>query len=259
MAYAAQLHPERVAIEMNQKSVGIDPSEYPYLSQVDKLKFSYPALGVLVHRVLNKSEEGRQIVARYGVDQNGNPPGRCCVLEFCTNTTSAWVRKEYFNDEASLRKYLEKHNPVSGDPVDDHCNHRLYILEDLAPEYVDLLGKHLHVDPLVFASQINSWRFLNTGTIAQRTLPSLNDPRKSFSVRYTELRSFREALDDWRWTFAINRRKIDPWFPVEGGRVNMTDEVALIRRCVSFWVNNPTAAANGWNGMVSSPHSLEER
>ncbi|XTI91803.1 hypothetical protein V2W45_1248686 [Cenococcum geophilum] len=235
---------------MSQKAVGIDPNEYPYLSQVDKLKFSYPALGVLAHRLLNKKEEGRQIVDRYGVDQNGNPPGRCCALEFRTSTTDAWVRKEYLNDEASLRKYLEKHSPIAGDPVDDDCKHRLYILEDLAPEYVDLLGKHLHIDPLVFASQINSWRFLNTGTVGQRTLPSLNNPWKSFSVRYPELRSFREILNDWRWTFAINRRKIDPWFPVEGGRVNMTDEVALVRRCASFWVDNPGSAANGWNALL---------
>jgi hypothetical protein len=236
---------------MSEKPAGIDPIQYPYLSQVDKLKFSYPALGVLVYRLLNKNEEGRQIVDRCSVGQSGNPPGRCCVLEFRTSAEGSRVHKVYLNSEADLQKYLEKHSLIDGDPHHDGCKHRLYILEDLAPEYVELLGKHLHVDPLVFASQANTWRFLNTSSVGQRTLPSLNNPAKSFSVRYPELRSFPDVLDDWRWTFAVNRRKIDPWFPIGGGRVNMPDQVALVRRCASFWVDNPQPNSDGWNGIVS--------
>lgn len=240
----------QVVIDMDKRGVSIDPKEYPYLSRVDKIKFSYPALGVLVSRLLNKDEEARHLVDRKVLEEHGNPPGRCCALEFRPHATNSEVSKHYLNDKLSLRKYLEKHCPVDSAPVDDSCKHRLFILEDLTPEYVDLLGNHLHVDPLVFASQINTWRFLNTGTVAQRTLPSLNNPQKSLSVRYPELRTFRDTLNDWRWTFAVNRRKIDPWFPLQGGRVKTPDKVALVRRNMSFWVDNPgLAAADGWNGM----------
>lgn len=237
---------------MNEKR-RIDPEIYPYLSQVDKLKFSYPSLGLFISRILNRDEEGRRLVDQYSVDENGQyrPPGRCCVLEFRTSNTRYWVQPIHLRDVASVQNYLELHSPTHGDPIPDECHHRMYILEDLAPEYVELLGRHLRVDPVVLASQMNSWRFLNTGTIAQRTLPSLADPKQSFTLRYPELRCFDQIMDDWLWTFAANRRKIDPWYPIPGGRVKLNDELALVRRCLSFWVDNPHPGADGWNGMPS--------
>lgn len=230
----------------------INPAEYPYIYHADVLKFSYPCLGLLTYR-LKSPDEPRQMVDEKCWDENGvyHPPGRCCALEFRASTTPPSVTPVQFKDVASLRTYLEQHSPLSGEPVSSDCNHRLYILEDLAPEYVEALGHHLHVDPLVFESQISSWRFVDTRTIEQRTLPSLKNPKESFTVRYPELRSFDYALDDWRWTFAANRRKIDPWFPIPGGRVEMKDQIALVRRCASFWVDNPEPGANRWNGTFS--------
>ena len=51
------------------------------------------------------------------------------------------------------------------DPVENDVSknrRRLFILEDLEPKFVDRLGEHLDVDPLIFSSQMNTWYVMST-------------------------------------------------------------------------------------------------
>ena len=48
----------------------------------------------------------------------------------------------------------------------------MFILEDMEPDYVDALGHHLGVDPLVFSEHMNTWNFTDSWSIPHRGLPS---------------------------------------------------------------------------------------
>ncbi|KAF2465899.1 uncharacterized protein BDR25DRAFT_80860 [Lindgomyces ingoldianus] len=231
---------------------GIDKDRFPYLHRVETLKTSFPCLGTFTSRLMNVSDEGRRLVDQHFQREDGSycPPGRCCVLEFRSNSNRAWGHVVKFKDDLDLFDYLQLHNPLNGPPTPSDCSHRLYILEDISPEYVELIGRHLHVDPLIFASQINTWKFLNSKAIAQRTLPSLSKPAKSFTLRYHEPRTFDNPLENGHCTFASNRRTIDSWFPIPGGRITMPFEAALVRHCASFWVDNASDPDKGWNALL---------
>ncbi|KAH7074616.1 hypothetical protein BKA63DRAFT_316899 [Paraphoma chrysanthemicola] len=233
--------------------------QYPFLAHADKLKFNFPSLGTSVRHIINTNDSGRRLLNDVSLDKDGNrrPPGRCCVLEFRDSPSGAHVEDVIFKDISSLANYLELHSPLQGKAIDSDCLNRLYILEDLSPEYIDLLGAHLRVDPLVISSHMNTWRNLDARTIAQRTLPSLRNPRDMFTVRYPELRVHGPPVEDtrWtfaadtRWTFAANRRKFDPWFQIPGGAVDLKGDVSITRRCASFWVNSTQQGGAPWNGM----------
>jgi hypothetical protein len=132
----------------------------------------------------------------------------------------------------------------------------LYILEDLEPEFIELLGDRIGVDPLVFAEQTNAWYFTDVQSVGHRQLPSLNRPEKSFTLRYHELRKLdfdcRHDLSDLRsqMTFAINRRYYEPWLVVESPSMPTEDSVGVVRRCASFWTSQrkEDAPGSGWNG-----------
>lgn len=226
-------------------------NQYPFLARADKLKFSFPSLGTSIRRITKTNDSGRRLLNDVSIDQHGNfrPPGRCCVLEFRDSAMGAHVEDVMLQDISSLANYLELYSPLQGKAIQGDCSHRLYILEDLSPEYVDLLGAHLRVDPLVISTHMNTWRNLDAKTAAQRTLPSLRSPRDMFTVRYPELRVYDRSLEGTRWTFAVNRRKIESWFQIPGGTIGLKGEVSITRHCASYWVDNTRQRGGAWNGM----------
>ena len=138
----------------------------------------------------------------------------------------------------------------------------LYILEDLIPEFIDLLGNELGADPHVFVEQKIAWYFTVIQSIARRQLVSLNRPDRSFTLRYHELRkpdsSSKKDLtvSSNHMTFAVNRRLYEPSIVVGSASIPTEDPVALVRRCASFWTSQRSPAKNekpkvGWNAELS--------
>lgn len=224
------------------------PATGPYFSRVKSLKDAYPALIQLLDKLDEFSDHGRQLVDEIYHNNFGNSPGRCAVLEF----NNADVVEKQFDRPEHLRRHFQT---INGDNQStDTC--RLYILEDLHPEFMELLGDNLGVDPHVFAEQTNTWYFTDFESIGHRQLPSLVRPEKSFTLRYRELRKphldYKDDLSPLsnQMTFAINRRWYEPWLVVESPSMPAKGSVSAVRRCASFWTSQEqdVFSKSGWKG-----------
>ncbi|CAN9451148.1 unnamed protein product [Alternaria alternata] len=144
----------------------------PYLRCLETLEDAFPALKSFLEKLANEEEPGRKAVNSHYQAKHGRAPGRCYCLEFKDDTVSVV-------EEGPRKVAYEKHR-------------RLFILEDMEPDYVDALGHHLGVDPLVFSEQMNTWNFTDSWSIPHRGLPSMSIPEQSFTLRYYELRTLLE-------------------------------------------------------------------
>jgi len=185
----------------------------PYLQRLRSLEHAFPALKAFLDKIKNV-DAGRQLVQDH---YQGRAPGRCYCLQFEADKVSPLEGyPDGFQSPAALRKYLKD----TGTKVSRESNQRrLFILEDMEPDYVDALGDHLGVDPLVFSEQMNTWNFTDSRSIPHRGLPSVSLPNQSFTLRYYEIRTLDDpsSVDKLRaqMTFAINRRKYERWRDID--------------------------------------------
>jgi len=104
--------------------------------------------------------------------------GRGAILELFSDPLRA--ERKAFNTSRELSLYLKRLMTPPTRPV--------IILEGVARNYVEVLESHFNMDPVFFANQKrpNSWESLPESFCIERTgnLPSLNDPRRSFMIRY---------------------------------------------------------------------------
>jgi hypothetical protein len=178
----------------------------PYLQCLETLEDAFPALKSFLEKLANEEEPGRKAVNSHYQVKHGRAPGRCYCLEFKDDPVSV-VEEGVFGSPSTLRTYL-KNKSATESRIGKH--RRLFILEDMEPDYVDALGHHLGVDPLVFSEQMNTWNFTDSWSIPHRGLPSMSIPEQSFTLRYYELRTLLEpkSVDvlSLQTSFAVNRR-----------------------------------------------------
>lgn len=182
-----------------------------------------------------------------------NEYGRTSVLELCGEHPLHAVRKEFENSQ-DLCKYLKVNTQPSF--------RRVIILEGVARNYVEVLGSHFNMDPAFFANQKrpNSWDVIKDGYFVERTanLPSLNDPRRHFMIRYPELRLFppdaggRTQLDapyvkdlDGRRQVYIGRKSSERQIG-QDSRKGDFHNVGVFNRAASYWSRNHEDG--GWDG-----------
>ena len=226
----------------------------PYLQCLETLENTFPALKTFLEKLANEQEAGREAVNRYYRTQEQRVPGRCYCLEFTEESVSI-VKEGGFKSPATLRTYLEN-NPVSRSRTDKQ--QRLFILENMEPDYVDALGHHPGVYALVFSEQMNTWNFTNSWSIPHRGLPSMSIPGQSFTLRYYELRTLFDpkSVDvlSLQMSFAINRRRYKRWRDIDIPSLGKPDRRhGFVRRCASFWTSQdvkPDGSADdlGWDG-----------
>jgi hypothetical protein len=143
--------------------------DYSYIQYVVSLRSRYPNLG------------------RFCDILGGNPSkhmpqaSRVAVIEIDANG----VNQRNFDSADELDGYMQ-----GGTADFDACTRRLYILEGLAPSYVDILGRRLGVSPFVFAEQL-----LRGGTRKEKAalLPTQHGSEISFSMHYVESLVFPEG------------------------------------------------------------------
>ncbi|KAJ5624511.1 hypothetical protein N7510_000820 [Penicillium lagena] len=172
---------------------------------------------------------------------------RCGALEFVPDKQPEFVD---LSDSADLRDYLDRIN------AEAPCHNRLFLLEDLDESSLEMLGSALHIDPVVLADQLFTYHFSENHTIPHRTLPSLTDASRSFTLRYYELRETDDRLAEnqtrRRRTFAHASRQIERWRDLATRRETHVD---VVRHNVSFWCgeglpgeDKPTPGA--WNAIL---------
>jgi hypothetical protein len=226
----------------------------PYLQCLETLENAFPALKTFLEKLANEQEAGREAVNLYYRTKEQRVPGRCYCLNFTDDSVTV-AEEGGFESPATLRTYLEN-NPATQSRKDKQ--RRLFILEDMEPDYVDALGHHLGVDPLVFSEQMNTWNFTDSWSIPHRGLPSMSIPGQSFTLRYYELRTLFDpkSVDvlSLQMSFAINRRRYERWRDIDIPSLGKPDRRhAFVRRCASFWTSQdmtPSGCTDdlGWDG-----------
>ena len=185
-------------------------------------------------------------------------------MEFKANSVVK-VEKGVFETADALRAYLQSNSAKTSR---EEMRKRLFILEDMEPDYVDALGHHLGVDPLVFSEQMNTWNFTDSWSIPHRGLPSMSIPGQSFTLRYYELRTLLDpnSVDvlSLQTSFAVNRRRYERWKDIDIPSLGKPDRRhAFVRRCASFWTSQnflPHGKPDGlgWDGKVPISLLLSE-
>jgi hypothetical protein len=210
------------------------PEKSPYLSLVNLLTHRYPNLFYLSDFV-NKQ-----------LSNPGVYPVRVAVLEFRKNKVTCidFDSKDGQDGYEKLASYLASEAP-------SECRHRLYLLEDLNPSFIELLGAYLNIDGTVFASQIRDAHF-SGGYVNGHApkLPSFQDPNKSFTLRYYEARYFDDpAMPEFSSsvrTLGNVSRQITFGRGASRKIPGFDGHVGFIRRNTSFWSRRENNGA--WNG-----------
>jgi hypothetical protein len=156
--------------------------------------------------------------------------GRAAVVEFFDDNrlpkSKIWESSEASEGSEALESYL--HKPCSG-----LCG-RLFLLEDIATNYVETFGHHFCIDPSIFARQLrtNSWESSDEAS-SPTPLQSTSDHESIFSLCYPELVKFlgsevqiKESLschsNVYRYINAIRQK-------------SFFDGIGIVHRRFSFW------------------------
>ena len=154
----------------------------PYLTSLFKLQTSYPVLKPFLRKLGNKNDEGRKVVKKHFEEVHKRTPGRCVCLVFNEKTVTPLSGYESgFSSAPKLEEYLTAEDGLAKQSRKKGVR-RLFILEDMEPEFVEILGYHLGVDPLVFSEQMNTLNYADSWSIQNRGLPSMHVPTRSFTL-----------------------------------------------------------------------------
>lgn len=189
--------------------------------------------------------------------QHASPDfGRATVLEFGISGGSVQRRCD-FTDAGSLETYLAQSAAAAG-ARNSNLKNRLYIVEDLSQPFVETLGQHFWMDPILFAAQEDSTHWIGTAEsyAIPRRLPSLSKRQdmKSFRLRYYEVIKSEDDSIGHRGsvvhTISNVRRKIEAGDSIdqaeEGGLPSRKPRTYLVRKNVSFWWRDNKGG--GWDG-----------
>src|SRR6266498_389019 len=154
------------------------------------------------------------------------------------NSTILTCQKRRFHKSNELLDYMN-HQEQAHTPK---CNRRLYLLEGLPPNYIEILGSRLRVDPIVFARQVKCGIMDICKDVRDIPLLSSHPASKgSLHLRYHELRDFEDGIDSFELSCENQNRRISvtKW----NGKF---DGVGIIRRNANFW--SRMNGEKGWDG-----------
>ncbi|KAL9580933.1 MAG: hypothetical protein Q9212_004194 [Teloschistes hypoglaucus] len=119
---------------------------------------------------------------------------------------------------------------------------RLFIVEDLSRDLIEILGSHLDVDPTFFRGHISDYTWYNTRDpwIEVPDMNILTRQRSHFNIRYAQIRYFRTSRSFKKAraesTMFNVLRRVDR----DGNRDTKEDaylpDIGVVRSKMSFWV-----------------------
>ncbi|KIX07567.1 uncharacterized protein Z518_02220 [Rhinocladiella mackenziei CBS 650.93] len=197
-----------------------DPDDRPYKRLVQSMRKSHPNLSNLDELLTRPSENGLAAAIQFRDDQ---------------------VSVERFTRSTDLDEFLKRH--AKGD-------RRLFLLQGLPSNYIEVLGPSFNIDPNFFARQIQSG-ILHTskGVRDIPLLPSHPTSKESFCIRYHELREFEDPIRDWELRVLDQARRISvtKW----NGEF---DGVGIVRKNASVWFRSK--GENAWDGTFFYPNQF---
>ncbi|KFY14792.1 hypothetical protein V492_02411 [Pseudogymnoascus sp. VKM F-4246] len=212
----------------------------------------------------------RNPILRYGEAKwiGSNPEyGALTMLEFHEDRV---ISRIDINGSEALKDYLDS-------VPRRHLQRRLFMLEGVARNFVQVFGSHFGMDPDFFARQKRTrmWEVSHTGGKTP-SLPSLKNPKRSFMLKYLELRYFPLVPDesfygepkplipqvDYNYledvvgkrNINVSRKKrpVDPQKDMSGE----FDNVGKVSRCASYW--GKAYADGGWDAILLLDPPLNE-
>ena len=160
--------------------------------------------------------------------------GRAALCEFGDHETREFTN---FTRASELRRHLA--NTDGRVP-----RRRLFILEDIVADYVELVGKELLLDPLAFAEHLRDTTYTESNLRSNGPkLPSSYKAGQSFCIVYYEiLRNLPYGVVDFGQIFSVSKvyRKIKNNFD------NPDDQVGILARKATFWSRG---SDEDWDGM----------
>jgi hypothetical protein len=171
---------------------------------------------------------------------------RVTVLEFFRlgQTDSSFTRADIDSPQSLWANLSQAHSREGSE------HKRVYMMESLTPEYIEIFGWHFNIDPIVFANQIRSTNWEDPeghGYGNLQRLLSDRDPGVFFLLRYYEIRKFSKEIENLATTEledACTGRKIS--FARIRGQYH---GIGVVRRNASFWKRR--VGQSGWDGMLS--------
>lgn len=212
-------------------------SDAPYLQLVNDLTYRYPVLNYLNYFIQKRASISAPLY-----------PVRAAVLEF---TESQVTRIDFDGLDgvdafSKLSRYLT---------ANQQCKTRMFLIEDLDPAFIELLGSHLNVDGTVFAHQIRDAHYSGGPWNGHAPkLPSENDPTKSFTLRYYETRYFDDP-DMPNFSSAVQTlgnvsRQIAFGISTWNQYKSQAGHVGHVRHNTSFWSQHNKDG--GWDSRFAS-------
>ncbi|KAF2237277.1 hypothetical protein EV356DRAFT_496865 [Viridothelium virens] len=226
----------------------IDTSHMPYLSYLKSISSRWPHLRYLADWMEVTTAPVKWKFLKDVDRAERASRTRIAMLDFPRGKK---VSRTDISDAASLAALLEDRH------VDhDHVEARLFVVEDLSRDVVELLGARFGIDPLFFRGHISDYLWYNTRDpwVELPDLDVVSRDRPYSHIRYVQPRYFKspeshkQALCD-AGSFNVLRR-------LDNDRNHKTifDEegtsVALIRSKSSFWIRPNKAYESGVLGVL---------
>ncbi|PQE03843.1 Mg2+ transporter zinc transport protein [Rutstroemia sp. NJR-2017a BBW] len=170
---------------------------------------------------------------------------RCTIFTLNSNKTAT---SQHFTTASSIKEYFLRRRKPEEDGIHRTTN-CIHILEGLDPEFVDVYGSYLMIDPIFFAKQDRNdvWDLLDLQDDYSDTelLPSLTDPDKYFRLKYREMRRFGPDFKHWRTVCSVTGSHL----AAVGFQWKLDSIAALERKC-SFWFRKPAQGSEGWDAII---------
>ncbi|KAF2745694.1 hypothetical protein M011DRAFT_405978 [Sporormia fimetaria CBS 119925] len=143
---------ERAAVAQHWE---LDTAEMPYLAHIKSLSNAWPPLRFLADwmEVGTAPPRWEKVRAKTWERQTRASKTNVKMLGF---SASAKV------EEVDLGTSNELKSALDAKPGHDDINFRLFVVEDLSREVIELLGSRLEIDPFFFREQIGDYNWYNT-------------------------------------------------------------------------------------------------
>jgi hypothetical protein len=158
------------------------------------------------------------------------------------------VERQIFDQADALRDYIQSNELPSTMKIPQR---RVFIVEGLAPGFVSVLGSYFLMDPRFFVRHQRTLHgYLDPNEPADMPpLPSLENPKETFSIKYYELRSIQAnvaSLPFYHIGCADSGRRVT--FQRIGAKFK---PICVVRRKCSFWRRSDSRG--GWDGVFNFP------
>ncbi|KAI1344930.1 hypothetical protein F5Y15DRAFT_12111 [Xylariaceae sp. FL0016] len=218
----------------------VDLKKMPYLTHIKSLSQTWPHLRFLSQWMLVTTTPVKwQLICNHpNIDRiRSERASRCHVAALDFVQGQSPPRMETINNVTRLAESLGdiKRNGTQGKT-------RLYVVEDLSRDVIELLGWNLDIDPLFFREQINDYQWYNTRDpwVELPDLHVVSKHRSFFYLEYMHARYFKSyelfksAIAE-AGMFNVLRRMDDD---SDHGSIFDKDGavVALVRSKTSLWI-----------------------